>query len=140
MNCDHVLRTRGWGSMPLEPVLLAMLIFQIKHFLCDFVLQTTNQVLNKGRYLHMGGITHAGLHMLGSLPALLVLTHAAPLIAALLLTEFLIHYHIDWAKVQVDRALRLNDTNSLYWTVFGSDQLIHQLTYMGMIFVTLRFA
>jgi hypothetical protein len=126
--------------MSMELVLLAMLIFQIKHFLCDFVLQTTNQVLNKGRYLHMGGITHAGLHMLGSLPALLVLTHAAPLIAMLLLAELLIHYHTDWAKAQVDRALRLNDTNSLYWTIFGSDQLIHQLTYLGMLYATLRFA
>ena len=124
----------------MEPVLLALLIFQIKHFLCDFVLQTTNQILNKGRYLHMGGITHAGLHMLGSLPALLVLTQAAPLIVALLLAELLIHYHTDWAKAQVDRALRLNDTSRLYWTIFGSDQLIHQLTYLGMVYAALRFA
>lgn len=124
----------------MEPVLLAMLIFQIKHFLCDFALQTANQVRNKGRYLHMGGITHAGLHVLGSIPALLILSHAPALIGALLVAEFLIHYHTDWAKAQVDRALRLNDTNSLYWTIFGSDQLIHQLTYIGMIYATLRFA
>ena len=124
----------------MEPVLLALLIFQIKHFLCDFVLQTSNQILNKGRYLHMGGITHAGLHVLGSLPALLVLTRAPGLVAALLVGEFLIHYHTDWAKAQVDRALRLNDTNSLYWAVFGSDQLIHQMTYLGMAYAALRFA
>jgi hypothetical protein len=123
----------------MEPVLLALLIFQIKHFLCDFVLQTSNQVRNKGHYLHMGGITHAGLHMLGSIPALLVLTRAPVVISALLLGEFLIHYHTDWLKVQVDRALRLNDTNTLYWTIFGSDQLIHQLTYLGMVYGTLRF-
>jgi hypothetical protein len=124
----------------MEPVLLAMLIFQIKHFLCDFVLQTTNQVLNKGRYLHMGGITHAGLHMLGSIPALLILTRSPQLIGVLILAEFLIHYHTDWAKAQVDRALRLNDTTSLYWTIFGSDQLAHQLTYLGMTYAALRFA
>ena len=124
----------------MEPVLLAMLIFQIKHFLCDFVLQTSHQVLNKGRYLHMGGITHAGLHMLGSLPALLVLTRSPALIAPLLVAEWLIHYHTDWAKVQIDRALRLNDTNQLYWTIFGSDQLIHQLTYVGMTYTALHFA
>jgi hypothetical protein len=117
-----------------------MLIFQIKHFLCDFALQTSNQVRNKGRYLHLGGITHAGLHMLGSVPALLVLSRSPALIGALLAAEFLIHYHTDWAKAQVDRALRLNDTTSLYWTIFGSDQLVHQLTYLGMIYATLRFA
>ena len=123
----------------MEPVLLALLIFQIKHFLSDFVLQTSNQVLNKGRYLHMGGITHAGLHMLGSIPALLVLTQAPVVVAALVLGEFLIHYHTDWSKAQIDRALRLNDTNTLYWTIFGSDQLIHQLTYLGMCYAALRF-
>ncbi|HSM95915.1 MAG TPA: DUF3307 domain-containing protein [Rhizomicrobium sp.] len=123
----------------MESVLLALLIFQIKHFLSDFVLQTSNQVLNKGRYLHMGGITHAGLHMLGSVPALLVLTRVPFVVMALLLGEFLIHYHTDWSKAQIDRALRLNDTNTLYWTIFGSDQLIHQLTYLGMCYAALRF-
>jgi hypothetical protein len=124
----------------MEPVLLAMLIFQIKHFLCDFVLQTSNQVRNKGRYLHMAGITHAGLHMLGSIPALLVLTTTPAVVGTLLLAELLTHYHTDWAKVQIDRALRLNDTNTLYWTIFGSDQLIHQLTYVGMAYGALHLA
>jgi hypothetical protein len=124
----------------MEPVLLALLIFQIKHFLCDFVLQTAYQVRNKGQYLHAGGIIHAGLHMLGSIPALLVLTLSPGVAVVLLLGEFLIHYHTDWAKVQIDRALRLNDTNTLYWTVFGSDQLIHQLTYLGMTYGALHLA
>ncbi|HEY7979218.1 MAG TPA: DUF3307 domain-containing protein [Rhizomicrobium sp.] len=124
----------------MEPVLLAMLIFQIKHFLCDFVLQTSHQVRTKGIYLHTGGITHAGLHMLGSLPAVLILTHAPWLVTGLLLAEFVIHYHTDWAKSKVDGYLRLNDTNSLYWTIFGSDQLIHQLTYLGMVYGALSFA
>jgi hypothetical protein len=123
----------------MEPVLLALLIFQIKHFLCDFVLQTSNQVRNKGQYLHMAGITHAGLHMLGSIPAVLILTQVPIVVAALVLAEFLVHYHTDWAKAQIDRALRLNDTNTLYWTIFGSDQMIHQLTYLGMTYGALRF-
>jgi hypothetical protein len=35
--------------------------------------------------------------------------------------------------VRLDRQLRLNDTNTLYWIIFGGDQLIHQLTYIAMI-------
>jgi hypothetical protein len=124
----------------VEPILLAMLIFQIKHFLCDFVLQNSYQVTNKGTYLHPAGVLHAGLHITGSLPALWILTHSYPLIGALLLGEFLIHYHTDWTKSQIDRRLRLNDQNSLYWMIFGSDQLVHQLTYVGMIYAALRFA
>lgn len=123
----------------METVLLALVIFQIKHFLCDFVLQTSAQIRNKGNYLHWGGLTHAGLHVVGSVPALWVLTHTQWVIGAMLLGEFVIHYHTDWAKARIDRMLRLNDTNTLYWTIFGSDQLIHQMTYLAMTYGALRF-
>jgi Protein of unknown function (DUF3307) len=126
--------------MYMETVLLALVVFQIKHFLCDFVLQNSYQIRNKGIYLHRGGLIHAGLHSLGSLPALLIITQLPWLVAALLFGEFVIHYHTDWAKARIDNALRLNDTNTLYWTIFGSDQLIHQMTYLGMTYGALRFA
>ncbi|HVZ69407.1 MAG TPA: DUF3307 domain-containing protein [Rhizomicrobium sp.] len=113
-------------------ILLAMLVFQIKHFLCDFVLQTSEQVRNKGTYLHPAGLTHAGLHAVGSIPALLILTRSPLPLAALPALEFVFHYHTDWGKVKLDRHLRLNDQNTLYWIIFGTDQLIHQLTYIGM--------
>jgi hypothetical protein len=124
----------------MQAALLALLIFQIKHFLCDFAFQTYDQVKTKGIYLHLGGLSHAGLHMLGSIPALLILAPAPALMAALLVGEFLVHYHTDWAKSQIDGRLRLNDTNSLYWTIFGSDQLVHQATYLAMTYLALRFA
>lgn len=118
-------------------ILLSMLIFQIKHFLCDFAFQTSGQIRNKGVYLHPAGVSHAAMHMVGSLPALLVLSRAPLPLAALLVGEFLFHYHTDWAKVKLDSHLRLNDQNALYWIIFGSDQLIHQLTYLGMIYAVL---
>ncbi|ERR1700761_252298 len=124
----------------MEPVLLAMLVFQIKHYLCDFVLQTRDQIRAKGNYLEMGGIVHAGLHMLGSIPALLILTTNLELIALLAVAEFVIHYHTDWAKAQLDRHLKLDNTTTLYWAIFGGDQLIHQSTYLGMVFVVIRYA
>jgi hypothetical protein len=125
-------------SLP-QLMLLSLVLFEVKHFLADFVLQTYSQVRNKGTYLHPQGLLHAGIHTVGSVPALLVLTLApvslAPVPMAVLLTgEFLIHYHTDWTKANVDSNLRLNDTNSLYWTIFGSDQLVHQLTYLGMVY------
>lgn len=114
-------------------ILWSMLVFQIKHFLADFVLQNSNQIRNKGVYLHPAGLIHAGIHMVGSIPALLILTRAPLPIVVLLLAEFAFHYHADWTKVQIDSRLRLNDQNSLYWAIFGADQLVHQLTYIAMI-------
>jgi hypothetical protein len=123
----------------LDVIFLALLLFQIKHFLFDFAFQTTYQVRHKGEYLHPAGITHAGSHALGSIPALWVLTHVPLLIAGFAVFEFLLHYHIDWTKAQIDHRLKPSHTSSLYWTIFGADQLAHQLTYLGMTYALLRF-
>lgn len=120
-------------------IFLALLLFQAKHFLFDFVLQNAYQIRHKGDYLHPGGLLHAGGHAIGSVPALMVLTQRPGVIAGFVLFEFLLHYHIDWAKAHVDQALRLNHTNHAYWVVFGVDQLSHQLTYLGMAYAVLRY-
>jgi hypothetical protein len=117
-------------------VLWAMLAFQIKHFICDFVLQNQFQVRNKGIYGHPGGFIHAGLHAIGSAPALLILGAPHETIAILLFGEFVIHYHVDWFKARFDRGL--TDRDHAYWVIFGLDQLVHQLTYLGMTVLALR--
>jgi hypothetical protein len=128
----------GW-SVVLSLLLLSLLLFQIKHFLFDFVLQNSYQIRHKGDYLHPGGLLHAGGHALGSIPALWMLTQAPNVIAGFVLFEFVLHYHIDWAKAHVDRALHLNHNNHAYWVVFGADQFAHQLTYLGMAYAVLRY-
>lgn len=119
-------------------VLLALLVFQIKHFLCDFVLQAESQIRKKYIYGHPAGLLHAGTHILGSLPALIILSAPAYLIGICLLGEFVIHYHMDWIKAQFDVKRPVPDYG--YWVVFGLDQLVHQLTYLGMVFLVLSTA
>jgi hypothetical protein len=123
----------------VDVIFLALLLFQVKHFLFDFAFQTAYQVRYKGDYLHPAGYIHAGGHALGSLPALFVLTHAPLVIAGFVAFEFVLHYHIDWLKVQIDRKFRPSHTSSAYWTIFGADQMAHQLTYLGMTYTLLRF-
>ena len=53
-------------------------------------------------------------------------------IAITLGAEFVIHYHSDWAKAQLDCTFQLDNRSTRYWIIFGADQLIHQLTYLGM--------
>ena len=121
---------------PAITLLLASLaLFEVKHFLCDFVLQTAYLYRNKGIYGHPAGFIHAGLHAVGSLPAILLLTRDPAIIAAIPAVEFLIHYHVDWLKLYIDKHFRLGTKQSLYWAVFGADQLLHQLTYLGILAV-----
>lgn len=116
-------------------MLESLALFELKHFICDFVLQTAYLYRNKGIYGHRAGFIHAGLHGLASLPAILLMTKAAPLAAGIVFAEFLVHYHIDWLKLFIDRHYRLNSNQSIYWAIFGADQLIHQMTYVAILAV-----
>ncbi len=119
---------------PVLPIVAALVLFQIKHFLCDFVFQTQSQVRAKGIYGNIGGLAHAGLHALASLPALLVLSRSPGAIGAVVAAEFLLHYHVDWSKARLDTVKGWTDQDQQYWIVFGLDQLIHQLTYAAIIY------
>lgn len=123
----------GCLSPGITLLLWSLVLFEVKHFLCDFVLQTAYLYRNKGIYGHRAGFIHAGLHALGSLPAILLFSPAPALIATILVVELLIHYHVDWLKLYIDKHFRLGINHSLYWAVFGADQLLHQLTYVGIL-------
>jgi hypothetical protein len=104
-----------------------------KHFIVDFVLQNSYQLRNKGRYGHPGGVLHSALHALFTAPALLILTKDAGLISLICAGEFLLHYHMDWAKDRVVQRFRLTIRDAAYWSAFGFDQFVHALTYVGIV-------
>jgi hypothetical protein len=121
----------------MEPIVVVMLwsllAFEAKHFICDFVIQTAYQVRTKGIYGHPGGFIHAGTHALTSLPAIIVWGPSWQLILALVVAEFLIHYHMDWFKEHLGKRMRWTVTDGPYWALFGADQFVHQLTYVAML-------
>ena len=119
-------------------VLWALFALQVKHFLCDFVLQTQFQVSTKGIYGHIGGLIHSGYHMFLSLPALFILQAPLRAIAIIMLGEFLIHYHTDWAKANIDGHFGWGQADSRYWMLFGADQLVHQLTYLLIVILLIQ--
>lgn len=114
----------------------AFLALFVKHFVFDFVLQGPFQYLNKGTYGHAGGILHSGLQAVGSFVVLVWFTQSVELLAMVCAAEFLIHYHVDWAKMNLNKHWGLKPDNSEYfWWLLGFDQLLHYLTYFGMIVV-----
>lgn len=119
--------------MGMAMTLWALLAFQLKHFLCDFVLQTKFQVDTKKIYGHYGGFIHAGLHALATLPIVIVAGASAGVVAAIVIGEFALHYHVDWLKGQADVRMGWTEKDQAYWVVFGADQLIHQVTYLFIV-------
>jgi len=117
---------------PFTALLVVMTILQVKHCICDYFLQTLYQLQNKGVYGHPGGIIHAGLHVVGTATIFLAVMPALWLAVAILVAEFILHYHIDWAKDRWIRLRRFTPINKEYWWAFGLDQLAHHLTYIAI--------
>jgi hypothetical protein len=114
-----------------DSAVLLLLLLQVKHFLFDFVLQSPYQLKNKGNYGHPGGILHSGLHVAGTAFILLLMATPAATLIAIVVGEFLVHYHIDWGKEQITRRYG-SGQNAFFWRMIGLDQLLHQLTYLAI--------
>ena len=117
---------------PVTAVIVAMLVLQLKHFVFDYVLQTPFQFRNKGTYGHFGGVLHSGMHAIGTILSFFVIPPGWGLGAAIVVGEFIVHYHVDWSKEQSLRRLKLTTTDAWYWRIYGADQLAHQLTYVAI--------
>lgn len=103
-----------------------------KHFIVDFPLQHRYQYSNKGTYGHPGGILHSGLHGIGTY---LCLFWYAPIAAIYLgLVDMFIHYHIDWAKMNLNAKMGWGpNTHEQFWWLLGLDQFLHALTYILIV-------
>ena len=115
-------------------ILILLVLFQIKHWYADFVIQTYAQTVHKGIYRDPIGISHTLDHVWTSVVVLtlfsLIVHPLSPIVIALVIAvEAILHYHIDYIKVHYGCK---DNTKPLYWNQFGQDQLAHQLTYIGM--------
>jgi hypothetical protein len=117
-------------------ILALLTLLLIKHFVADFMLQTNTMVREKGHYGQRGGILHSAIHSIGTLVVFAAFGFGVTAIICAVI-DFVAHYHIDWAKMNLSRDLTVQDAR--YWFYLGLDQLLHQLTYIGLVlFVVLK--
>ena len=115
--------------MEMSTVILLLALFGIKHFICDFLMQFTYMLAQKGTYGAEGGIHHATIHGIWTWFILLPFVGAAAVFPALF--DMAAHYHIDWAKQQLNKGL--SPADRMFWVWFGADQGLHYLTYIAII-------
>ena len=122
----------GAGSAsPGWSFLLLTVAFTVKHYLADFVLQTNWIAHGKDRpnrwlapLLAHGGF-HAGL-------TLLIVLAVAPALWWLAAADLAIHLAVDRGKTLVGRWGGWDIRNPRFWWLFGFDQLLHQITNVGL--------
>ncbi|MEW2912931.1 DUF3307 domain-containing protein [Leisingera sp. JC11] len=121
-------------------VLLLLCALQVKHLFADFFLQTPKMLSGRCAYAHMGRAQHAGVHIVGS--ALIFLLFGAPMMFILVLAvlEWVVHFHIDFGKARFSERKKLNPQQAMFWQAMGSDQALHQLTYIAMAWAWIKYA
>jgi len=116
----------------VHQVLVVLILFQIKHLIADFVLQSQYILQNRRKYGHPGGLLHVAYHITGTAICLLAVGCDLRILVTILVAEALIHYHLDWTKDNLVASKSLTTTDAKFWNLLGLDQLLHQLTYLGM--------
>ena len=117
-------------SINAELLLWLLIIFQVKHFIADFVLQNV-WMLQKSRpnwdfVLPLS--IHCGVHALSTLPFVLYLKPSMWWLAVL---DFVVHFAMDRIKAGPRYLGRFNDIQSkAYWVSFGLDQMVHHFTHI----------
>lgn len=118
----------------MEILLIITLLF-VKHFVVDFPLQKPYQWQNKGTYGHPGGLLHSGLHAWATYLVFLIFADW-PVAIMLGIVDGFVHYHVDWAKMNLNKKLGYGPTtHEEFWTLLGLDQLLHALTYIGLVYI-----
>ncbi len=116
--------------------IVIMLLLQIKHWFVDFWIQSYQQTISKGIYGNLVGLSHTIEHVIGTLIALLIASIFVPISPSLMiflgLLDLIIHYHVDYVKMHYGIK---NSATTRFWREFGLDQLAHQLTYVGFVYL-----
>lgn len=115
--------------MAVFEVFIILILLQIKHWYIDFVNQNDEEVAHKGIYLDWRGVKHSVKH--GAATAAILFLFA-PMDWALVLgaVDFLLHYHIDWTKMNKgNRDIRTKE----FWNHLGLDQMAHQISYLLIV-------
>ena len=114
-------------------ILLGLLF--VKHWYIDFINQSMEEVVGKGIYGNAHGIMHSLKH--GTATVLIFALYSVSFEMAMILglIDFAIHYHIDWAKININKKYNYTPEDPKFWAWLGADQLAHSLTYLGLVWL-----
>lgn len=120
----------------MTEVLVVLILLQVKHLLVDWCWQPPFELNNKGTYGHWGGIRHALKNAVGTTACFAVAMPHLPIeaMALVMIVDFAMHYHIDYAKVSINARMGWRAEHPQFWWLIGADQFAHQLTYIWLIY------
>ena len=121
-----------------DPIFILLALLFVKHWYIDFVNQTNEEVQWKGTYLDWRGVKHSVKHGLATIAILFAVTSLNSVdVISFGILDFVLHYHIDWAKININRKKNYTIEMPQFWAWLGADQLAHSLTYLFIVWAIL---
>lgn len=119
----------------MTEIILVLALLQLKHLLVDWCWQPMYELSNKGTYGHWGGIRHALKNAVGTATcfAIAISNLGVELLLLITIVDFAVHYHVDWAKMNINTATGWTPNHPQFWWLTGADQFAHQLTYVFLV-------
>lgn len=116
-------------------ILLALLF--IKHWYIDFVNQSDEELAGKDTYGNAHGVMHSLKHGVATFLIFWLFLNNWNLAIIIGFIDFVIHYHVDWAKMKINRRWNYTVADKKFWAWLGADQLAHSLTYLGLVWLVI---
>jgi hypothetical protein len=118
-----------------DSIFIILSLLFVKHWYVDFVNQTAEEVAGKGTYGNFDGVMHSLKHGIGT--ALVISIVIGQISTGLWFgfIDFVLHYHIDWAKMNINKHWAYTIDKPQFWMWLGADQLAHSLTYITLVWM-----
>ena len=115
---------------------LLLIVFQLKHFICDYPLQGT-YMLGKLRATNwaLPLAAHAAVHATATF--LIAIWFSLHLAIILAIADFVLHFTIDRLKASPNIGGRFKPDQPYFWWALGADQMAHHFTHYEFIFILL---
>ena len=115
-------------------IFLLLVLFQIKHFICDYPLQTQYmlQKANKENWIKPL-LAHAGVHSIGTF--IVVSFFNIKLAFVLAFFDLILHFIVDRIKASPNIGNKWGIDKPYFWWALGLDQMSHHLINYVFIYI-----
>jgi hypothetical protein len=94
-------------------ILLGLLF--VKHWYIDFINQSMEEVVGKGIYGNAHGLMHSIKHGFATFLIFALFTQDFAYSVIIGVIDFVLHYHIDWAKININKKYNYTLSFGLGW-------------------------
>lgn len=111
-------------------------LFQLKHFLCDYPLQTTEMVLGKGKLDQWVKplLKHSAVHAIGTFIIAMLVTSPS-MALGLSILDFGGHFIVDRVKAHPKIGGRYKLPAAQFWWSLGADQMAYHIINIYFVYV-----